>query len=286
MVAPRYRPTLGLKNQVAQDWLQLHIASRSAIASGDQIRRRLTAAMAVFASLNKIVGVNSLPPAGFEGTDSEINFDAKATELFNVLQRLPTDDVLVVRQSRNFQLSETPALHRSVRSGRGWWVRSRLRIGQKSAPQGAGRLLPFGSLPDATLKHDADPDSSGPDHAALLPDRAVQQLKAAGQGALPANFNAGATGRIIDDVAIYRRHFGTKNDFGRPAHVSRRTNPFVEPRMCCHFAPFKMEDARRCLSKWWPPKAGGPGGGRGSVPANDCNYVNTGQLAAPPMGGH
>jgi hypothetical protein len=21
--------------------------------------------------------------------------------------------------------------------------------------------------------------------------------------------------------------------------------------MCCHFAPFKMEDARRCLSKWW-----------------------------------
>jgi hypothetical protein len=107
----------------------------------------------------------------------------------------------------------------------------------------------------ASSKGHAKAYALGPDNTALLPDRAVKQLESAGQSALSANLEAGAARRIIDDVAIDGRRFRIENDLGRPAHVSRWTDPFVETRMC-HFDPLKMEDARMPLQIMAPTKSG------------------------------
>ena len=107
----------------------------------------------------------------------------------------------------------------------------------------------------AISKGHAKAYSLGPDDTALLPDRTIKQLEAAGQIALPANFEAGTARRVIDDAAIDRGRFGTENDFGRPAHVSRWTNPFVEPRMC-HLTPLNGRRALVPLQIVVPIKSG------------------------------
>lgn len=99
------------------------------------------------------------------------------------------------------------------------------------------------------LEAHAGPDSLGPDNAALLPGRTVKQLEAAGQRDLPADFDARPAGRIVDNVAIDGGLFRAKDDGGRPGHLSRWTNPFVEPRLC-HADTFEMEDALISVQSW------------------------------------
>ena len=86
--------------------------------------------------------------------------------------------------------------------------------------------------PLAASERDAEPYSLDPDHPALLPDVAIQELEAARQLALAADFETGAARRIIDDVAMDDRRLRIDDDLGRSAHVSRWTDPLVESRMC------------------------------------------------------
>src|SRR5258708_17495154 len=129
-----------------------------------------------------------------------------------------------------------------------------------------GWLPATNSLATKSKGH-AEPNSLGPDHAALLPDRSIKQLKASGQSHLSANFDTGAAGRIIDDAATDGRYFWTKNDGGRTGHPSRWTNPFVESRLC-HLTPPRGQTRIRTAPIVTPSKTYNQGWRRAIVPAN------------------
>jgi hypothetical protein len=124
------------------------------------------------------------------------------------------------------------------------------------------------------LERHAKAYSPGPDDTALLSDRAIKQFEAARQGTLPADFETGAAGRIIHDVAIDGRRFWTDQNLGRAAHLSRRANPFVESRMC-HVTPLKWTARVDCPFKSWLRPNAAIRADAASVSVIRCNHVNS-----------
>ncbi len=74
------------------------------------------------------------------------------------------------------------------------------------------------------LKSDSQTSSGAPDDPATLLGTTKYQLKSIRQPGLPKDFEAGATGGIVDNVAVNKGVFRPNDQFGRIGTFACRSN--------------------------------------------------------------
>src|SRR5258705_8858748 len=74
------------------------------------------------------------------------------------------------------------------------------------------------------LKSDSQTSAGAPDDPATLLGTTKYQLKSIRQPGLPKDFEAGATGGIVENVAVNKRVFRPNDQFGRTGTLACRSN--------------------------------------------------------------
>ena len=92
--------------------------------------------------------------------------------------------------------------------------------------------------PATRLKSDPQTSSDAPNHPATLLGTTKYQIKPIRQPGLPKNFEAGATGGIVDNGAVNKRVFRPNDQFGRTGTLACRSNASEPSRI--HTPPLAL----------------------------------------------
>ena len=90
------------------------------------------------------------------------------------------------------------------------------------------------------LESDPQTSSGAPNNPATLPGATEQQLKSIRQLGLPKNFKAGATGGIVNNVAVNKGFFRANDQFGRTGTPACRSNASKPSRI--HTSPLAVTE--------------------------------------------